>query len=84
MKNRNHLLREIQELEFAALDLNLYLDTHPTCEKALMDYNIISKELNKKKKLYEMNYGPFSNFGEAPSQCPWEWINSPWPWESQY
>lgn len=81
--NSNRLIREIQELEFAALDLNLFLDTHPKCEKAVMDYNLISRELQKKKRIYEVNYGPLTNFGESQSQFPFEWIEGPWPWEQR-
>ncbi|TCK98473.1 spore coat protein JB [Natranaerovirga hydrolytica] len=81
--NKPMLLRDIQELEFAAIDLNLFLDTHPDCEKALMDYNAISKELKRKKQMYEMHYGPLTNFGESPSPFPFAWIDSPWPWENK-
>ncbi|MFP4698030.1 MAG: spore coat protein CotJB [Eubacteriales bacterium] len=81
--HRNNLLREIQELEFAGVELNLYLDTHPDCEKALMDYNMINRELLKKKRAYEMKYGPLSNFAEAPSQFPFAWVKEPWPWENK-
>ncbi|TCT16290.1 spore coat protein JB [Natranaerovirga pectinivora] len=81
--NKHLLLREIQELEFAGIELNLYLDTHPDCERALMDYNMISKELNKKKRMYEMHYGPLTNFAESPSQFPFAWVDGPWPWENK-
>lgn len=78
---RNELLRKIQELEFAAVDLNLFLDTHPTNQPALSDYNAITEELKRLKKIYETNFGPLSNFGNSPSQYPWRWIDEPWPWE---
>lgn len=78
---REDLLRKIQEVEFAAVDLNLFLDTHPGNQRALMDYNMITSELNRLKRMYEMQYGPLSNFGTSPSKYPWQWIESPWPWE---
>lgn len=77
------LLDKIRELEFAAVDLTLYLDNHPTCEKALADYNTVVEELSELKKAYEMSYGPLVHFGCAPSQYPWRWVNEPWPWEIQ-
>jgi len=75
------LLKRIQELEFAAVDLNLYLDNHPENQQALIDYNKITEELKKLKKMYEAQYGPLTNYGYAPSQYPWAWVNDPWPWE---
>lgn len=78
---RKALMRRIQEVEFAALDLNLYLDTHPENMEALMEYNRYACELEQLKKMYEMKYGPLFNFGFSPSQYPWRWINDPWPWE---
>lgn len=85
MDNLNYegLLDKIRELEFAAVDLNLYLDNHPTNQQALMDYNTIAKELMEYKRLYESRYGPLSNFGCAPSQYPWRWVSEPWPWEME-
>lgn len=80
--NHNQMLRDIQQLEFAALDLNLYLDTHPDSKEALIDFNTITRQLANKKRLYELNYGPLTNFGYAPSKYPWEWTKSPWPWEN--
>ncbi|OPJ55376.1 spore coat protein CotJB [Alkalithermobacter paradoxus] len=85
MKNicKEDLLRKIQELEFAAVDLNLYLDTHPCNQMALRDYNCITQELMNMKRLYEMNFGPLSNFGTAFNQYPFSWVNDPWPWETE-
>lgn len=80
---RNDLLRKIREVEFACLDLNLFLDTHPKDQKALMDYNMLSDQLSKLIQLYECEYGPLLNFGFSPSQYPFKWINDPWPWEIQ-
>lgn len=82
--SRSDLLKKIQEVEFTALEINLFLDTHPENMEALMDYNKYVYELDQLKKLYEMKYGPLLNFGFSPSQYPWQWINDPWPWEIEY
>lgn len=76
------LMKKIKELEFAAVDLNLYLDTHPQCRQALADYNMITQDLMKHKKMYESKFGPLTNYGTSPSQYPWRWVDEPWPWES--
>lgn len=77
------LLDKIRELEFAAVDLNLYLDNHPMNQQALMDYNTVTKELMELKRMYEADSGPLIHFGCAPSQYPWRWVSEPWPWENE-
>ncbi|CAH2211767.1 spore coat protein CotJB [Tepidibacter aestuarii] len=81
--SRNDLLTKIQEVEFACLDLNLYLDTHPRDQKALMDFNMLATEAYKLRKLYEARYGPLTNFGFSLAKYPFNWLNDPWPWEYQ-
>ena len=78
------LLHELQAVEFAALELNLYLDTHPTDQRALMDFNAYACRLKMLKEMYEQQYGPILNFGFSPSRYPWQWIEGPWPWEICY
>nr|WP_276538691.1 spore coat protein CotJB [Dehalobacterium formicoaceticum] len=79
--NRKDLLRKIQEVEFACVELNLFLDTNPEHEEALCDYNRFTEELMNLKNMYEARYGPLTNFGGSPSRFPWQWIEEPWPWE---
>lgn len=82
--NKQDLVRKIQELEFCAVDLNLFLDTHPTDTQALQNYNYIIKSLEQLKQLYSQQFGPFSNFGTAYNYGnAWDWVadNEKWPWE---
>lgn len=81
VKHQLCMLKTIQELSFTAVDLTLYLDTHPDDPNALGHYNAISQQLECAKKAYEEIYGPLMPFGESPSQFPWRWIRGPWPWE---
>lgn len=80
--SREELMNTIHELRFAAIDLNLYLDTHPECKPALMDYNNITKDLKAVTSIYESRYAPLTNFGYSESKYPWAWVDEPWPWES--
>lgn len=80
--DRKKMLNKIRELEFAAVELNLYLDNFPNNKKALADYNMFTKQLMCLKKEYEMKHGLLTNFGYGQSQYPWTWVNEPWPWES--
>ncbi|WP_227766101.1 spore coat protein CotJB [Zhaonella formicivorans] len=78
------MLRRIQELEFVAIELTLYLDTHPGEREPLVEYNRVTQELNALKRTYENRYGPLTVYGYSPSQYPWRWIEDPWPWEFSY
>lgn len=78
---REELMEKIRELQFAAVELNLFLDNNPENKQALSDYNKISEDLCQLKRMYEEKCGPLTHFGYAPSQYPWQWVNEPWPWE---
>lgn len=79
--NRTELLNQIRAIEFMAVELNLYLDTHPNDQRALNEYNYYVRQLMGTKNEYERRYGPLSNFGGAFSRYPWQWIEEPWPWQ---
>lgn len=82
LEKRKNLLRKIQELEFTALDLNLYMDTHPTEQKPLERFNKMACELSKLKKEYDECYGPLLNFGFSENKGNyWRWVQDPWPWD---
>jgi len=84
MSQQAKMLKEIMSYEFTAVDLNLYLDTHPSDQRALAEYNQVVHHLHMLKRAYEQCYGPLANFGYTPSQYPWQWINEPWPWEMEF
>lgn len=75
------IMRNIQVLSFAVLDLGLYLDTHPTCNKALCEFNKYNDALKMYTDQYEYQYGPLSIRGNNIGTYPFEWIESPWPWD---
>lgn len=79
--SRIELLRRIQQLEFAAVDLNLFLDNHPTNKKAIEDFNKFTEELMRLKKEYERNFRMLANFGLSKADPSWSWVDEPWPWE---
>lgn len=81
-KERLELLLEIMALEFSLIDLNLYLDTHPSDGRALTLFNEYTMRLNDMKKRYESKFEPLT--ASFPSNCPWSWIENPWPWEIDY
>lgn len=76
------LLDEIMQISFGLVETNLYLDTHPADEKALMLHNTFSKQYRDLMKVYSREYGPLMYTGM--SMCPWQYIDSPWPWDIEY
>lgn len=80
--DRNELMLKIQEIEFATLEFNLYLDTHPQDCNALAEFNKLTCEGENLRKLYCNYYGPLVNFGFNASSYPWNWVDGPWPWEN--
>ena len=75
---KEEMLQEIRCLEFAIVELALYLDTHPEEEKALCLHRKYVRECKELKDKYQKVYGPLTiNF-----PCnKWRWLEEPWPWE---
>ena len=75
---RRDMMEQIRCLEFAVTELALYLDTHPTDEKALCLHRKYCKEYRELTDNYQKVYGPLT------IQFPcnkWRWLEEPWPWE---
>lgn len=75
---KNQLMRKIQELSFAKVETELYLDTHPDCKMALEYYRNILSELDGVMTEYQNKYGPI--FAEGTVGDRWTWANDKWPW----
>lgn len=73
------LCEQIRSLEFVKNELELYLDTHPSCQTALDYYRKTLDALNKDTELYQSLYGPLTAAGTV-STTEWTWVNAPWPW----
>lgn len=76
---REKLMQNIQMYAFAAHELNLYLDIYPDDKQALGLFNQYSELSNRYIKEYENKFGPI--ILDSKENYPWQWINSPWPWE---
>ena len=82
--NRLSLLRQVMELEFTAIELNLFLDTHPQNQEALRDIKAVNEKLRRLMDEYEKLYGPLLPFSTNVGEDCWNWIDEPWPWEINY
>lgn len=74
------LMRLIQTYSFAVTEAVLYLDTHPTCTKALKFYEKYNRLRAEAVEAYERKCGPLTMYG-ANIEDGWKWVSEPWPWE---
>ena len=82
MNNQAKMLTDIDSLEFALIDLNLYLDIYPDDKDAIMLFNKYRNEQNELLHNYQNEYGPILLNSDALNNMPWMWNNKPWPWEN--
>ena len=75
-------LGEVTALEFACLDLHLYLDTHPHDRAAIAMLEHYSTLLREAKTEYEAKHGPLT-LESAVQNGQYAWLQGPWPWEYQ-
>lgn len=81
--DRNALLKQLSALDFYAVDLHLFLNTHPNDREALAKYNEVVSEADVLRREYEKIYGPLTSYRVA-SKYPWQWVNDPWPWQNEF
>lgn len=80
MNDRRALLNKIKKYDFTLKELNLYLDTHPECRRALAMFRKY-KELRKKAyDEFADRFGPLTP-EQVSNDGHWTWIDDPWPWE---
>ena len=75
---REEMLMKIRELDFAIVELSLYLDTHPNDQRALCMHKEYCRRLKDLKDKYQKLYGPLSIYFPCNK---WRWLEEPWPWE---
>ena len=81
--DRNELLNKLSELDFIAVDLALFLNTHPNHSEAIQTYNQVITAADAVRMKYEESYGPLCSFRSyAADTQNWQWKNDPWPWQA--
>lgn len=83
--DRDTLLSELTTLDFLAVDMGLYLDTHPSDAEAIAEYNSIIEAACSVREKYERLFGPlcsFRSYNGNPER--FLWINRPWPWKESF
>ena len=80
MNEREELMKKLQTIQFALVDLGLYLDTHPSCAEALQMYKDLTRQAQALKNEYEQSYGALIA-GQSGNTDYWDWVATPFPWE---
>lgn len=82
MSGKCEMMRKIQETDFAIIDLNLFLDTHPNCSEALELFTKLAATSKSLKNDYQSKYGPLY-VEKSSANTPFEWVDKcrKWPWE---
>lgn len=79
---KKKLLFYIDAVSFAALDANLYLDTHPNDAEALEYFQHFNKAREQALQEYSLRFGPLTLSTVHPCDT-WKWATQPWPWEME-
>ncbi|PMC38659.1 spore coat protein CotJB [Bacillus sp. UMB0899] len=74
-------LKEIQAIDFVLVELTLYLDTHPSDQQAMIQFNEYAQYSKQLKQNFEAKYGPLQQFGNSFTDANWSWGTTPWPWQ---
>jgi spore coat protein JB len=75
------LLGELQAADFVLVELSLYLNTHPEDLQAIQQFNQFAQRRQLLAAQYEKEYGPLLQYGHSFSRYPFDWPDTPWPWQ---
>lgn len=77
------ILTDIDALTFSLIDMNLYLDVNPEDRNIIKQYNENLGKLKQYIDMYQDKYGILLPNSMSLNKYPWQWINSPFPWENE-
>lgn len=80
--SKKELFNDINEMSFMLDDITLYLNTHPTCQNALNEYQKFKELRQEAIYKYTEKYGPICRYDVSVDNY-WSWVNMPWPWEKE-
>ena len=72
-------MKKIQEISFAKLETQLFLDTHPDNSAALAYFHTLCGELDELMDEYQGKHGAIRTNGVSGKS--WNWIEGEWPWQ---
>lgn len=81
MSDRMKMRRRISAYDFSILDLETYLDTHPSDSRAMQLLEMYRKKRQELIHEYEARFGPYVVTRADVSGERWSWVDNPWPWD---
>lgn len=81
--NKMAMRKKIHAYDFAILEFELYLDTHPWDSRALNKRHELIRERRELVEQYERRFGPYIVKSTQVKGDRWSWVDNPWPWEYQ-
>ena len=80
MNEKKKLLYMIKKYDLSLKELNLYLDTHPNCRRALAMFKQYKSLREKALNEYISKFGPITP-EQSDDNSHWSWVDDSWPWE---
>lgn len=80
MSDQEVMLKRISAIDFAIVELNLYMDTHPYDNEVNSKLNDYRNQSSNLKAEYQEKYGPITSGTTEDNR--WGWIADPWPWNN--
>lgn len=80
MNEQEIMLKRISAIDFAIVELNLYMDTHPYDQEVNSKLNDYRNQSSTLKAKYQEKYGPITSSTTEDNR--WGWIADPWPWNN--
>lgn len=75
------LMKEVQTAQFALVEANLYLDTHPYDCEAMKAFEKYSERFALAVAEYEEKCGAL--YADSITDIPFDWVKTPFPWETE-
>lgn len=73
-------METLRKIEFAIVDVALYLNAYPESECALAYYHKLIEERKCLLQKIHETCGPTTLYDNVSETC-WKWIEGPWPWQ---
>ncbi len=81
MNEKMRWLRKIHAYDFALVELQLYLDTHPDDMDALKARKMYTARRKQMVTEYETRFGKYIVTADDVGNDYWDWVKDPWPWD---
>lgn len=80
MNDKDKMLESYAAAQFAAHEMNLFLDTHKEDKKAFELYKKYLDNAMKLRREYEAKFGPLT-VKDLYDSAAYDWTKAPWPWD---